>query len=510
MPKDGSSVLVQRGRDAWEKGNNQEATARWAEALNMNPANAEACFLYATMEMQAGKLGASIPLLLRAIEGAPKAHEPLNNLGNCLKGVGKDDLAEETWLQALKVMKAGKEKDPSIYNNLASVTINAARAEEAEKWARKALEIDPKHPQGNWNCCLALLEQGRFREGWKQHEWGYFSGVRRNRQYDAGQWDGSKIDRLVLFGEQGQGDEILFASILNEVWPRAGEVIIDCHPRLQRLFDRTGKFTAIYPTRKEAEMAKWIYQHRPLDAKASLGDLPGLFRNHIEDFPVWQKTYEPFLATSPSWDEGLKWRIDNAAGPKPRVGITWEGGTTKTHCHQRTPEFAFFEDLVDALPQIEWFSVHYRNDAKERWGDRPVHCWPEVVNHFDGLTSLIGGLDLIITVDQTALHQAGAIGQECWVLMPHKCSWRFPRRVESRDGGFVDLPDSMCLWYGDDMRLMRQGEDLDWKPIFARLKHDLEDWSQGAAHAEYRAAFPKPIHLAGVPDPSAGVPQAAE
>lgn len=452
--------------------NNRElCLQRAVEALNADPNCAEATYLVATCLLGKGWHGLAINCFFQARAGLPNSHEIQNNLGISLRKLGLDDAAESAWREGHRLMKKSGVEDADVYNNLATICVNAAREKEAEEYARQAIALDPNHIPAQWNLCLALLEQGRFREGWKQHRFGYMNGLRVNKQYDCGPWTGRKVKRLVVFGEQGQGDEIMFASLIPEARKRCDELIIDCHPRLERLFRRSFDALRVHPTRKSLD-TQWIYQDYPIDAKCSMGDLPGIFRNSVKSFDGAKK----YLKTNPSFTTALRRRTDMVARGRKKIGICWEGGTLDTHVFRRTPDFAFFRHLIKAHPQAAWFSCHYKSGSDKFLASQglPVEHWQEVIDDFDALTSLIGVMDLLITVDQTAVHQAGAIGQECWVLTPHKCSYRYcPRSTGER-----------MLWYGDHVKLIRQADDGEWDSVFQRLHEKLQAFLEDTPHVD--------------------------
>lgn len=489
MTKPIAKILVKQARDAWAQDDKELAFQRSLEALNADPNCGEAVYLAFTYFISKGWYGLSMNGLLKAHDMMPREPGIINNVGLCLRKIGLDDAARDAWMKAKEMAAAVGVEDGDIYTNLCSVSINAAKEMEAEAWARMALRINPNDTAAWWNLSLALLEQGKLKTGWKTYESGYKHGLRLNKQFNCAPWFGQKVKRLVVFGEQGQGDELMFNAALPDAVARCDELIIDCHSRLAPLFQRSFPNAIIYPTRK-TKAVDWIYNHEPISAKVSSGDLNGIFRKTLADFD----RAAPFIKTNPAFDAGLKRRVRNLAQGKPVVGIAWEGGTMETHVWHRTPDFSLFRDLILAFPQVQWVSCHYKRGSAEflkSQGLDVVH-WQEVIDNFDGLTSLIGQMDMVITVDQTAVHQAGAIGQPCWVLTPHCRSFRYMKAVNGKT-----LPDDRFLWYGDHVKLFRQDESCKWEPVFQAVKEAL---------AAYIGAKPDAVDIPRIPKAAKRVP----
>ena len=472
-------VLIAEGKKAFQKGDKPTAQKRWGEALNAQPTDFEAIYLFGTSLIDQGFFGAAYNMLSVAADlSGGNVHEIYNNMGNALRACGRDREAEDAWREGLRVCDRVSAEDADLYNNMATVCINANRAAEAEAWAKKAIRMKPGHQQANWNLGLAYLEQGKFGEGFDQHWYGFLNGGRLNKQYDCGEWDGSPVKRLVIFGEQGQGDEVLFASMIPDALELCEELILDCHPRLEGIFQRSFNPAAIYPTRKNPR-SDWIYDHRPINAKIAMGELGKLFRRKLDDFPRYHGGGGAYLKTNPAMDVALKKRVDQVANGRMTVGIAWEGGTVATHCFERTTSIDPFKELIAKHPDICWFSVHYKKDSKRQLEEAgvPVVHWQEVVDDLDGLFSLVGQMDLVIAVDQTIIHQCGAIGQPCWIATPRRCSWRFPHAIDG------DALEDHMPWYGEHVRLFRQENAGEWGPVFERISEELAKLETQRANA---------------------------
>lgn len=187
---------------------------------------------------------------------ALKRSEVLNAIGTCYKNENITDKSRDFFEQAQQLVPPNAD----IQNNIATLFINEGRPEEAIKRLDTAIALKSNHAQAHWNRALALLELGRYREGWIEYDWGIPALVRNDRSYHRRTppvepplpyWDGTPGKRIVLFGEQGIGDELLFMSCLPDVVRDSELVIVDCHKKLHRLLAHSFPDTLFYPTRED-------------------------------------------------------------------------------------------------------------------------------------------------------------------------------------------------------------------------------------------------------------------
>lgn len=455
--------LYAAAREHHLAGRHAQALDGYLKALSVTPEDPFLLFFLGTLYMNMGQNGLATVLLTRCLQLQPRFPEAFNNLGSALKSLGYLAEAEAAFRQGVTL----NPQDADIYNNLASLKINADAAEEAVRWAEQALAVNPEHPQANWNKALGLLEQGKWGAGWDLYKWGYRTSGRQNRQYDAPVWDGHPVDTLVLYGEQGIGDELMFAELVRDVLLRRlvrKTLIIDAHPRLVPLFKRAFDRPAIagvsrpavevHGTRKSSEI-EWYWKHwGAVDAKAAMADLCRLYRRTEADFPR-----KPYL----NFDQGI-WKqvkgwLDNF-GPHPKIGIAWQGGSPKTNINDRSIPPPLLKPIFEAgRKRCDFISLQYGADAKRivdlidaEMGTALIHR-QDFIDDFDALTHLAAAVDLVITVDQTLVHQCGAVGAKCLVLTPKKCSWRY---APYSKGGHL------MTWWGDHVQLRRQHTAGEW------------------------------------------------
>jgi len=258
---------------------------------------------------------------------------------------------------------------------------------------------------------------------------------------------------VVVSGEQGIGDEILYASCIPDL-VATNKVLIDCDPRLTGLFARSFPTCEVYGTRFKKE-TPLLDNHDP-DFQLSMGGLPRFFRNSEEAFPG-----TAYLTADP--ERRIQWRALFDSFPGKTIGLAWQGGLINTEKHLRSFDLDTFAPLFD-LPHT-FISLEYDEPDLKGY---PVRHFGRAVNKgvdYDDTMALIAELDLVICVTTTAVHAAGSLGVECWCLTPKYPSYRF-----HLDG---DIP-----WH-NSVELVRQVDT--WENVILEVKQKLEaKWSESS------------------------------
>lgn len=458
-PLDEAKTLVMRG----EYG---PAIQRLGEFLNRDFFHDEALFMLGYCYQAMGMNGISAVVTSAAIDARNARGKPfpeaLMNLGGAYKAEHKNATAEAVWSDALRHETVPKER-AKILCNLSGLYVGEGQPERAIEYCNAALEQDPNNHGAHANRGIASLEMGRWRDGWAGLRHTYATGDRTRRNYgDIPEWDGAPGRHVIVWGDQGIGDEIFYAACLGDLQKISRRVTLDCHPRLEALFARSFPEMAVHGTRKDLTDLPWL-DGCDADAHVALADLPGFLRNSGE----WNGA--PYLrAAAPGgfWGEMRR----EETGRRLRIGLSWTGGSKRTRIDLRSLAARQLEPIVKARPDAEWFSLQYTPNAarevcefEEKTGIRIAH-FPGWVEHYDydRTASFVASLDLVITVT-TAVHDlAGALGVPNWVLVPSRPPWRFQLKGES-------LP-----WYGST-RLFRQEQDGDWTHPVGRVAQALAD-----------------------------------
>ncbi len=450
---------------------------RWDESLKIlndgydhMPANPWMCFLIGTCNRKLGHNSLAYLLFTEAIRLSNFEKDPEIYIASrlaiaeVLNEQGKFKLAKSILAEARKVAPG----DTRVLHNIAKVNLDDNKPHVAERYTKLEIEKEGESPDALTTLSLAQLSQEKFGEGWDAWDRMVRMGgkARKVRNFwGLGQtpwWDGTPNQNVVVYGEQGHGDEIMFASCMNEVIAISKQVYIDTSkPDMVPLYERSFPDAVVLCT-PDSDVHDW-HTERQIDAAIPFGSLPVLFRRSVEEFPA----HNGFLKSSPSKRLDMRKRL-NDIGDRPKIGLAWKGGLPQTQGALRTIPLSVFAPIL-SLP-AEFLSVQYTEGADiEASGQQdstgvPVHHWNSVVKDFDMLTALIDELDLLITVPQTALHQRGGLGKECWILVPSRPSWPFGQTRDS------------CLWYPNQTRLFRQGKDEGWELTITRVAKELAGW----------------------------------
>jgi len=448
-----------------------DAIAALQRAIQLSPNSAAAYTNLGLAFMDKGLLDKSISAHRRAISLDPNSHQAHNNLGIALKNAGQLDAAIDSYQNALALdlnfadahfnlgqalldhanpnaaiasFQRAIDLNPAhtaAINNLALAHFRAGHYDQARTGLTKVLSLNPNHANGHWNLGALLLLHGRFEQGWKEYEWRHQSpdAVASPRHFPQPQWTGHQDlkDKIILLhAEQGLGDAIQFIRYADMVAHLGAKVLVECPPPLLRLFQSIPAIHHLFPRGQPLP---------PFDFHRSLLSLPLAFHTTLQTIPATI----PYL-TAPQ------------SPPLPHdhlnVGLCWAGNPLHKNDPQRSIPPSFFSPL-SSLKSIQFHSLQKPRD------NAPPFPFPllDQTNHWHDLAdtaSLIAQLDLVITVDTSIAHLAGALGKKVWSLLPYVPDWRW---LLTRD----DSP-----WY-PTMKLFRQPTSNDWKSVIHNVLKEL-------------------------------------
>lgn len=421
------------------------------------------CFIALAAKIAAakGQYGIARSLMKQSILRDGSVAEYHNNLGYVCRLLGLQDEGKSAYKRATELSP-----DCGLFwSNLAGIHVARQEQEEGLRYAEKSLAYDPDNPDFLNNKALLLLELGRWEEAWPIYESRIQTDdptvkmARKNKHYGRPTpfWDGTKGRTVIVHGEQGIGDEIMFASMLPDVMQDC-TVIFDCHDRLQNLFRSSFPSLPVYGTKREEPMNLTWPSLYAFDAKTPIGSLAKFYRNRDEDFPR-----QAYLRVSPAVERRIGERV-RGLGNRLKIGFSWQGGVVNTHRRERSIPLSMWSDLfrLDA----DFISLQYDADAGAELASfgapANVHHWPDVVGHpdYEETAGLVANLDLVVSVPQSVVHLAGALGAPTLQLTPYYHMWQMGVYGQ-------DMP-----WYGS-VRSLWQGKDCTWGPVLNQAKDHI-------------------------------------
>lgn len=373
-----------------------------------------------------------------------------SNLGMIQEQFYQFDEAEVSFRNGIAVAKTDEEKG-ALYVNWACMLVNKGDWFAAEPMCRRAVKYRPQSPKAKANlgiCCLALRN---WREGWPLYDAVIgFDGSRRKIQYKGEKtWAGKKGQRVVVYGEQGLGDEIMFSSMLPDLVKDSKSVVLDCTDRLAGLMQRSFPQIKVYGTRWEKGLG-WDKEHTEIDASMSIAELGRFYRLNDESFPG-----KPFLKADPERVE--MWRALFRKLGKPVVGVAWTGGVAWTAAQFRQWNL---DDLLPVFRAVDavFVSLQYKDAGREirefvqRHPDVDLRQYPfgTLTQDYDDTAAMVEALDFVFSMQTAVIHLAGGLGKDCWCFVNKHSAWRY---------GASDA--TSMPWYGS-VRLWRQNDDGTW------------------------------------------------
>jgi tetratricopeptide (TPR) repeat protein len=464
-----------------DQGRFLEAAAAYREAIARDPHSAGAFNNLGDVLRSAGQLAGAEAAFQAALRIRPKFAEAAFHLAGLYR-------AQERLEDAVAAGRRAVQARPDYVDawvNLGYTLEDLGRIDEAVEAYDAALRHDPQSVEAHFNRALAWLRAGDFARGWDEYEWRLRKGQggrgwsdQRERSPGDRAADARRgfpsvqprppvatFDSITVLGEQGIGDEVMFASCLGEILSHTRRCTATCDPRLRPLFARS--FPEIEFHSRLAEPGD-LTNPRVLNADVSetsfaipLGSLPRFLRRDAASFP----SHSGYLTPHP----GLfaEWRRRYAAiGSAVVVGISWRGGRDSVVRRRRSIPPADWACLLET-PGVRFVNLQYgvtRDElaAFETAATGKLHHWDDCdpLVDLDGFAAQIAALDLVISADNATVHLAGALGKPVWTLLPAACDWRW------------GIAGNRTPWY-PSTTLFRQTTNGDWPGVMRRVASRL-------------------------------------
>jgi len=395
-----------------------------------------------------GRRAEALAAVDRALAAEPNHRAALVTRAVILRKLGR---AEEALAGCARVLALVPD-DVEALTVRGDALVDLERLDEAVTTFDRVIALDPAAVGAKWNKSLICLGLGRFAEGWPlyEHRWAGARGL-VPRLYPQPRWNGTRTDGpLLVWGEQGLGDEILHSSMIPDLMARTGRIVLEVEPRLVSLFARSFPGVTVVPL-TPALYAGAVAAHEPI------GGLGRHFRRRWEDFPKRERGY---LVADAERVRALRARLDDG---RKVIGLSWIS-KAPVGGEQKSAKLIDFAALLQ-MPGYRFVDLQYgdtqdERDTVERAQGVRVERLSDIdnTNDLDGLAALMGACDAVVTVSNTTAHLAGALGRPTFVMVPHGHAriWYW----------FRDRQQSP--WY-PHVRVRRQRRGEAWSALVAEI-----------------------------------------
>jgi tetratricopeptide (TPR) repeat protein len=384
----------------------------------------------------------------KAIAANPGFAEAHSNLGNALHALRRFDEAVEAYRRAIEL----RPDFADAWANLGTTLHHGGDFDEAAAALRRAIALAPGHANAHSGLGILLLMRGDFAEGWDEYEWRLRSSERKGPRFPEKPWQGESLagKHVYVQAEQGFGDTLHFARYIPLLAARAGKITLRVHQQLVALLRESLTGITVLGDRGDPG---------PYDCDTVLLSLPRLLRTRLETIPVDL----PYLR--PPARAALRWRTRLREMDGLKVGIAWAGNPEHINDPRRSLDLSVLAPLF-AVRGTSFASLQVGPRAADLRREPAIDDLSPDLNDFSDTAGAMAALDLVITVDTSVAHLAGALGKPVWLLLPWVTDWRW--MLERED----------CPWY-PTMRLFRQKRGDDWADVIARAATELEAVANG-------------------------------
>ncbi|HVM32658.1 MAG TPA: tetratricopeptide repeat protein [bacterium] len=440
-------LFFNRGNVLRDLGRLEQAVESYGEALRVNPGQAEALANQGALYLRARQPLRALENFNRAVDLRPGDPDALNNRGNALRALGRPGEALADYDRAL-ALRPGH---PDSLNNRGIALQELGRVSEALAEYDKAIAGRPDFAFAYWNKSQALLLDGRFEEGWRLFEWRWKSATKEEaRAFDRPLWLGGQSlagKTILIWAEQGMGDILQYARYVPLLEKEGARVFFEVPAALLSLSRTLPGGARVLEKGGEVP---------PLDFHCPLLSLPLAFKTTLQSVPGTV----PYLSADPAQVEA--WGRKLGAKTKPRVGLAWSGRPEHSNDHNRSIPLKDWAPLLN-LP-LEFHSLQKDlkgEDLAFLQSSGRIRDHRDCLGDFSDTAALAANLDLVVSVDSSAAHLAGALGRPLWVLVPFAPDYRW----------LLKRPDNP--WY-PQARLFRQPKIGDWESALETVKRELK------------------------------------
>jgi Flp pilus assembly protein TadD len=456
-------TLFALGNTARALGLAQPAAEFFRKVLVLEPERLEALVNLANLLRAQGQFDAARALLEPALARNPQEPDLLLTLGSAWRESGDNARAMECYRAAL----AARPQHPAALSNLADLLSDDGELEEARSLYDRAIKADPRNAQARLNRAVLHLLTGNLKEGWRDYAArSDIAGKVPAAKLSLTEWRGENLKRtrLLVRGEQGVGDQIMFMSVMHDLLARAendgGAIVLECEPRLVSLLARSFPGAAMKPqslaTVNGTVIADygWLKAAGGANAVALMGSLPRWLRPNLDSFPKQNIFLTPDAAEQAHWKN-----IFANLGPTPLMGICWRSGKSGGH---RSVQYApleawgaFLRNVPGTLISCQYDAMPDEIAALENLSGRKIFVPPALdqKNELDRTSAMLSVLDVLVSAP-TAVSWLGAGAGTRTLKLLYDTSWTaFGQAYEPL------APSCQCIM---------PGVRGDWRDVFEK------------------------------------------
>lgn len=388
-----------------------------------------------------GRADAAIACYRKAIALGHKSAGTWSNLGNAFRDLRRYQEAVSCHQRAVDI---DADSVTSIYNLGLSLR-DIGETQKALHYIQQAIDLNPDNPEPYWDLSISYLQIGDYERGFDLYDWRNKLARAVPREFKQPEWNGEPLEgrSLYVHGEQGFGDMLQFARFIPQVAREDGDVVIECHPNLVRLFSTVEGTYKLVTSQQDAP---------DTDLYVSLLSLPRIYRATLDQLSANPPYFNP--------PEISHFQVAGTGDKRLKIGLMWAG---KLVPRDRSCPLTHFLELAE-FPEVSLYSLQMDDragDLSKFGASSLITDVAPKISDFADTASVISQLDLVLTIDTAVCHLAGGLGAETWTLLNYVSDWRW----------LLDRDDSP--WY-PTMRLFRQPTSNDWGAVFDVVKPALK------------------------------------
>jgi tetratricopeptide (TPR) repeat protein len=427
----------------------EEAIEYHEKALRLNPKHAVANYNLGSVFQKKGQLEKARIFYDIALQINPTNALAYNNLGTIyFQEKGRLEQAITCYRKAIQI----NPNYSNAYSNLGISLQEKGLYDEALACYKKALNLSPSHAEAHFNAAVILLLNGNLKDGWQEYEWRQKTNdhLFSQRSFSKPLWNGTDIkgQTILLYAEQGFGDTLHFIRYAPIVSQHGATVIVECQKELASLLQN---IEGVHQVIAYGNQLPYFDIYWPLLS------LPLVFNTTLETIPSDKHYISADSILVEKWRDRL-----NHRDSKLKIGLVWAGNPAHKRDYCRSCSLDIFSSLFE-IHNVVFYSLQKGKEAeltKNAFQKMNFIDYTNELNDFSDTAAFIENLDLVISVDTSVAHLAGALGKPVWTLLSFVPDWRW----------LLDRGDSP--WYLS-MRLFRQPSLGDWESVISKIKDEL-------------------------------------